>query len=137
MIIIWTSFIFFNSLQIGSVSAGASGLFTQWIYNFLIKLGLSINIVDLSYIVRKLAHISEFFILSLLAVIHEWQRLLTKKRRFLHVIIFCLLIAVIDEVIQTFVPGRAGLLVDVLIDMIGVGLASILTIILPIQKTTF
>lgn len=136
LIILWIIFIFFNSLQIGSVSAETSGTITQLLHNLLGKIGITINIVKLSYIVRKLAHISEFFILGILVVLHEWQNDFSKYKKLLHVLVICLLIAVVDEVIQTFIPERAGLLVDVGIDMIGASLASILVLIFPLKNTT-
>jgi VanZ family protein len=68
------------------------------------------NILD--FIVRKLAHISEYFILYALA----FNSIRNKK----YALIFCILYAASDEYHQTFIQGRMGCVRDVLIDSIGI-----------------
>ena len=77
----------------------------------------------LSYYVRKGAHFSEYFVLGLLA-------LNAVRRTFEHPLASIAVIGLlwagipgIDETIQRYVPGRAGMLSDVMIDMSGFGLA--------------
>lgn len=70
--------------------------------------------------VRKTAHIFEFSVLdaALLYALHVWgMRGLSWVRR---ASFLAFLYACSDEFHQLFVPGRAGLFTDVLIDMIGV-----------------
>ncbi len=70
------------------------------------------------FILRKFAHISEFFILTIL-----FYRAVKKtifENPVFAAAIFSLLYAVSDEVHQLFVPGRAGKIEDVMIDGVGI-----------------
>ena len=120
MTIIWILFIFFNSLQSGIVSAGASGRVVSIVYDVFSWIGIDIQIGTLSNLIRKLAHIFEYFVLAILVTLIVFDMNITPKYKYIYSLAFPLLISIIDEFIQTFIPGRAGLVVDVLIDMIGV-----------------
>lgn len=82
-----------------------------------------------NFIVRKSAHITEYFILTLLVI--SLLKEYTKKERtiVLFSIIFCFIYAMTDEYHQSFVPGRSSLFRDVLIDTSGGILAIILNYI--------
>lgn len=69
--------------------------------------------------VRKAAHMTEYAILSVLIYIWlgKWQ-LVAVKRGFMAVFLSALY-AASDEIHQLFVPGRAGMLRDVMIDSAG------------------
>ena len=67
------------------------------------------------HIVRKLAHFSIYTLLGFLASFTVGRRRLF-SRKSLGVIVFCFLYACSDETHQLFVPGRAGMFTDVLID---------------------
>ena len=68
-------------------------------------------------VLRKLAHITIFGVLWLtLARAARWRRPVVTA-------VIALLYAVSDEVHQSFVEGRHGSPVDVLIDAVGIGLA--------------
>lgn len=69
--------------------------------------------------VRKAAHMTEYGILSILFYIWlgKWQ--FRVRRRALLAIAFAALYAVSDEIHQLFVPGRAGMVRDVVIDSMG------------------
>jgi len=67
------------------------------------------------HIVRKLAHYSIYTLLGFLASLTVGKRRLFSKKS-LGVIAFCFLYACSDEIHQLFVPGRAGMFTDVLID---------------------
>ena len=121
LIIIWTLFIWRNSLQIGNLSQQQSDWFVDKIKYFISSI-FNINnsqndLSTLSFLIRKFAHFSEFFILSFL-----WSILILKlnnsKKIFLP-ILFSILISIIDETIQLYVPGRSGMLQDVFIDTSG------------------
>jgi VanZ family protein len=73
------------------------------------------------YVLRKLAHMTEYGILWLL-----WSRALGEGRRALAAAI-AIAYAATDEFHQTFVGGRHGTPVDVAIDAVGVALAWALT----------
>jgi len=78
-------------------------------------------------ILRKLAHLAEYGILSFLTM-----RALLKSVRMsvakavLVSAIFCVLYAVSDEFHQKFVPGRGPSVIDVFIDSMGVFFVSIM-----------
>lgn len=84
-------------------------------------------------LVRKSAHLLLFTVLGVLAYLTARNYL--KNKHFLWSAIFCLLYAISDEIHQILVPGRAGLVSDVLIDtagsILGIG---ILFIIFKIKR---
>ncbi len=74
--------------------------------------------------IRKLAHFTEYLILCLL-----WINALNKsnvKHKYLLAILFSIIYAISDEYHQTFISGRSGQLLDVLIDSGGVITGSII-----------
>ncbi len=72
--------------------------------------------------VRKAAHMTEYGILSILFYVWlgKWQ--FRVRRRAVTATAFAALYAVSDEIHQLFVPGRAGMVRDVVIDSIGAAL---------------
>jgi len=73
---------------------------------------------QIDFILRKAAHITEYGILTFLA----WRTIgdrAKRKKYLIYAIIFSVLYAVSDEYHQTFVHGRVGSPVDVLIDSTG------------------
>ncbi len=118
--ILWTAFIFFNSLQVQEESAQMSGFFTALAMRMLGAVGLGdIDTGSLSHIVRKIAHFAEFFIQgALLSVLADC---ITQKYRYavVYVLFAGLLTACCDEFIQIFVDGRGSAIGDVFIDFGG------------------
>ena len=79
---------------------------------------VNVNGIDaISFIVRKSAHFIEYVVLGSLALncLKDYE---ISNRIFLS-IVFCVLYAITDEFHQTFIPGRSGLVFDVLIDSCG------------------
>ena len=77
-----------------------------------------------TFIVRKTAHFSEY--LALMVIASKWaQSWWDRERSRLATIAVWVLVPIIDEIIQHFVPGRDMRLMDVCIDMAGglVGMA--------------
>ena len=76
------------------------------------------NIINnLNLPLRKIMHFTEYLILSLLLL-----NALTKtniKNKYFITIIICFLYAITDEYHQTFIDGRTGKFIDVLIDTTG------------------
>jgi len=112
------AFIFYNSAQIAEVSSGYSGYFTALINKLFTY--TPFDIVLSEHLVRKLAHIAEFAALGFFLTF--CLRVYTKR-----LIAFCawpllfgLFIAVCDEFLQRFVPGRSSSIKDIFIDFIGV-----------------
>ena len=97
----------------------AAGCMTLFIWgNWLSGVGLpSAWLTNL--LVRKMAHFSEYALLSIL--IHSAFSTGPKlsMRRFAMVCVVPVMGACVDETIQRFVPGRCGTPVDVLIDCCG------------------
>ena len=124
LIILWMVFIFYMSSCNGNVSSDQSGTIVYILHNIL-----GIDYSDkLIFIIRKCAHVSEFFILGILVI-----NLVSKynvKHIYLISFIVCVLYASIDEFHQLFVPGRSGLVTDVLIDLIGVVLGLLLVFLI-------
>ena len=114
LLILWMLFIFIMSSFNGVMSSNQSGSIATLIYNIF-------NISDtskVSFIIRKCAHVSEFFILGILVI-----NLVSKynvKHIYLISFIICVLYASSDEFHQLFVPGRSGQVTDIFIGMIGV-----------------
>lgn len=77
------------------------------------------KIKSLHYYVRKGAHASIYFVLTILIVIALYTFGLRDIRAYLVAILMCFLYACTDELHQVFVPGRTGQFKDVIIDTIG------------------
>ena len=124
---IW--FIFQNSLEIAQTSGEQSQRAQELLNALAARLGLG---PFSQHTVRKLAHFAEFGLLGF------WFMLCLRvyTRHFVRHVswpLLCgLLVAVIDETIQLYVPGRSSSTLDVLLDFSGVvsGLAAALVILL-------
>ena len=70
----------------------------------------------------KIAHITEYAILALLflLMLKQENRIANRKRRLLTVLCFGLLLAVIDELHQLFIPGRSTDVLDIVADFSGI-----------------
>lgn len=88
----------------------------RWLNPILKQLGLTAIDKD---VVRKIAHVVEFFLLSILTSIF-WKR---KPIRNLYT---GLIVALLDETIQVF-TGQGALVTDIWIDMIGVGIGTVIS----------
>ena len=127
------AFIFYNSAQVAEISSGYSSEVTDLVNRVLSY--APIDIVLTEHQVRKLAHITEFATLGFFLTF--CLRVYTKR-----LIAFCawpllfgLFIAVCDEFLQRFVPGRSSSIKDIFIDFIGVcgGIAVAICIVFAIS----
>lgn len=118
IVVLWTFFIFGQSLLPGEVSSDQSGFIVDVLYPVFSRIGINIEVDTFTFIIRKLAHFTEYFILGL------FLQLLYKNIKHNTTYIFILLhgfiTACMDETIQRFIPNRSGELRDVLIDTLGV-----------------
>ncbi len=71
------------------------------------------------FIFRKIAHISEYFVLAFLFFKAVSNYSLSSHKKIILTLFFPILIAVFDEYYQTTVPGRGGSFRDVFIDAVG------------------
>lgn len=113
---VWIFVIFSFSIQSGSISSLQSGFITHTISNLLSSVDIHIELKLLSLIIRKLAHFTEFFILGCLVK----QSSIDIKRN--DIIVYIFIIPLLDEFIQSFIPGRAMSIIDMGIDSLGIGL---------------
>lgn len=111
-------FIFSNSFQIGELSSEKSAAVTAFLNKITTKLGFSFTFSE--YLVRKLAHFTEYILLGF------WLMLTLRVytyRYLTHIswpLFGGLSTAVLDEALQLAIPGRSGEVRDVLIDFGGV-----------------
>ena len=117
-VICTVAFIFYNSSQVAEISGQYSKYFTALVNKALTYTPWDIVLTE--YQVRKLAHMAEFAALGFFLTF--CLRVYTKR-----LIAFCawpllfgLFIAVCDEFLQKFVPGRSSSIKDIFIDFIGV-----------------
>ena len=135
MTLLWVVVIFSFSLQPGEVSGSLSGSFLNKVLEWF-ALGVFEKLEEMPQeqldmwhmILRKCAHFTEFAVLGVLSSLTLLQ---TKvSRRVLMTMVFCLAVAVMDEILQLFVDGRAGRFVDVMIDgtgaLSGIGVIGVL-----------
>ena len=109
-IIIWLLVIFLFSNQDGSTSTSlTNGILEK--YLFFVDSDIFFMII------RKMAHITEYFILGILVLnfINEFKI----DKKIVVSILICFILASFDELHQLFIPDRTGRLLDVFIDMIG------------------
>ena len=111
LVVLWMLFIFNMSSYNSIDSNNQSGFIVNIISNIL-----NINDLDtLSFIIRKIAHFTEYFILGLFTqnMIHNYN-----KKKYISIII-CIFYAISDELHQSLIPGRSCQILDVIIDSIG------------------
>ena len=112
LVIIWMIIIFIMS----SFNADTSSSQSNIIVNFISNIFNINNINLLSFIIRKLAHFTEYFILGILL----YNCFIISFRMNLYVpIIICIMYAISDEIHQLFVSGRCFQLRDIIIDTCG------------------
>lgn len=107
-----------NSLVPGSGSGSLSLSVMDAIHGFLAALGLPYAWVT-NFVVRKCAHFTEYMVLGIIAT-HAFD--IEGKHRASALVataVFLVAVPSIDETIQLFIPGRSGMVRDVLIDCAG------------------
>ena len=111
LVLIWMAFIFTMS----SFNATESSNQSNFIVNIIVNIFNINNIELLSFIIRKLAHFTEYLILGILT-----YNLIKSYNKKAYIAIFiCILYAINDEIHQYFVPGRSCQILDMTIDSIG------------------
>ncbi len=123
LIVLWVGVIFMNSLLPGEVSSRQSGFVVNVLNRFFGLFNYEPDVDELSSIIRMVAHFIEFAVLGFFIRIEMHQ----KPYQSYLMLIFGFSIALIDELIQLGVPGRAFQLTDLLIDWSGVVLGIIIT----------
>lgn len=88
------------------------------------------DLLNYHFLLRKLAHVFEYFILSILICRVLITARVRKDRLILLTLVICLLFAFTDEVHQLFVRGRTPSIIDIIIDGFGVALGIIFYLIM-------
>lgn len=119
-VIIWMLFIFILSSYSAPESSNQSGIIVDTITT-VFKVSESsttfhMNTTDfITFIVRKLAHFSEYLVLGILVC-----NMINNYRKKIYIgSIICILYAISDEIHQIFIPGRSCEIRDMVIDIIG------------------
>lgn len=116
--ILWMGLIFFFSSQNGTASDSNS----YFLINLLGKIGInissSIGLSVANFIVRKTAHVTEYFILFML--LYFGFKKIYLKNIIIYPAIITILYSISDEFHQLFIEGRSGKIKDVFIDSIGI-----------------
>lgn len=128
VLILWMSFIFIMSQQPGDTSSEQSRL-VLLLFSFL---GIDLNGVFgnmATFIVRKGAHFTEYFILYIF-IYRVLIMYYSKRKSWILGILGVFFYACTDEIHQLFIDGRVGAFTDVLIDTSGGVFSSIVMIII-------
>lgn len=141
LVLLWMSTIFYFSNQPATISTTQSDRVINTI-NIMVKDNRVIkDIVNklydskgASFIIRKSAHMISYGLLASLLFIAIYSHRKYISASFKYAFAISLLYAVSDEIHQYFVPGRACMLQDVLIDCIGMLIG--LTLISILYKFT-
>lgn len=124
-IVIWLLVIFLFSNQDGSTSTSlTNGILEK--YLFFVDSDIFFMII------RKMAHITEYFILGILVLnfINEFKI----DKKIVVSSLICFILASFDELHQLFIPDRTGCLLDVFIDMIGASLGILILSLIKNHK---
>ena len=108
-------FIYANSLR----PSGASSEESQGIFAMLARFFSFLPFFTHAFL-RKLAHFAEYTLLGLHLAAFPLTVGNGKKREYLFTLCAGALVALTDELLQVFVPGRHGSIVDAALDMSGV-----------------
>lgn len=131
-VILWMIVIFIFSSENGI----KSGENNKFVIDLLKHIGINLD-KDLggnaNFIVRKFAHMTEYFILFLLV-----YRAINEKFSFIKTLIFSLIFVFLyassDEYHQSFIPGRGPSVRDVMIDTSGGTIALLATVLATRKK---
>ena len=117
LLIGWMCLIFMFSHQTAQMSSEASGLIES-LLQLIQFMPETLFGLELSLIIRKCAHLFEYFVLGMLFINVLMECYLPYRAGALS-LIYVFMYATTDEFHQTFVRGRSGQIMDVFIDTIG------------------
>ena len=123
IIFMWMTLVFYLSSQNGDESTGTS----SHIVNIILKIYESITnkeflieyVDNITYMVRKLAHFTLYFIgaIPIFLFISTYNN--KKNKTYIYTILTCAMYACTDELHQFFISDRNADLLDILIDTCG------------------
>lgn len=112
----WVAVIWGHSLLGGDVSGRESGIVVEVLRPVFELVGVTDENL-MSFVVRKCAHFSEYTVLGI--VVYGNIRVAGSRASAGAFLLAGLAVAPLDESLQLLVPGRSGMLRDVLIDLAG------------------
>ena len=126
-LLLWMAFISFAST--GNFSAGNTSRIIGPLVLWLFPDTTPETLLVIHGVTRKLAHLSEYALLGILAAraFRGSPRAWLRERWFLVSLSLIVVYALLDEYHQTFIPSRTGTIYDSLIDMTG-GLTALLIV---------
>lgn len=116
--VIMVAVIWGNSMMPGDESLRMSGMITTILTIIGDALSITFN-WDVEHLVRKLAHFLEFAFLGWLLCRTYDEFHIGHRTSTGYIFFICLFVAVVDEYIQAFSPGRSSMVKDVLLDFSG------------------
>ena len=129
LVVLMVIFIFSNSAASAGTSNGMSLTVSEWVRPVLNTVGLHPETDFLNFVIRKLAHFSEYALLGcLIAIAYRLQPWSWMKGKAALLPFF--IIPVLDENLQRFSAGRSCELRDMLIDSAGMAAGLFLAIVL-------
>ncbi len=123
-----TAWIFSNSLQPAVVSSGESMSLLRYIQPIFTFFGIPEAYCHT--LLRKLAHFSEFGLVGVLWTALAYDRGAGSWRGALGCAAAGLFIALVDETLQLFVPGRSGMVADLWVDLAGAAAGTLAALVL-------
>ena len=117
-----TCFIFGNSVQSIEVSSAQSDRIVGIIADLFVRIGIGFDAGALTYIVRKLAHVTEFMLQGIMLA-NCFN--MAYRKRIIYILFLGLFTACTDEYIQVF-SDRGSMVQDVFIDFFGTILGTVL-----------
>jgi len=119
IIFILTILIWSQSFLSGELSSQESGFITMQLVKILNFVQIDVNIDQLHIVIRKLAHFTEYFILSMFWLIYLIKSKIINIKNIIYILLIILMTAIIDEAIQLLHDDRSSSLIDVVIDFGG------------------
>jgi VanZ family protein len=129
-VLLWIGFIFWMST--GLFSSQNTYLFFEPLLRFFVPSISHKEIIIVHTFMRKLAHVTEYFISGLL-LFRAFKNGSVKRQEWfwaLYSLLVIVIIAASDELHQTFVPARTASIVDVGIDIMGGFLAQCISVLM-------
>lgn len=114
----------------GSESYQTTGKIVKAFHEFMVSHHWNVyNIRDLNMLLRKIAHFCLYTFISFASIMILLRKAKWKLWSFLGGVLIAFSIACGDELLQTLIPGRTGMFIDVLLDSTGIIFGMLLMIV--------
>ena len=122
--VLWLCVIWGHSMMPAEDSGNESNFLAEWLMQYIPWMD--------DYVIRKVAHFAEYAVLGGLLLGAFPKR---GRDAVLRAVLAGLLVALIDETIQLFSPGRSGQVSDVWLDLAGFGTGQLILRLLWRKRT--